>query len=286
MSFNLVKLTDEYMTRKRISFPRQAHLRPSEASVVWVDEHGIKRTAGSCLRQSYYRLTGVSGMDTDAYSEWVFALGKAVEVILVEQWKQMGIWVDNNLKFYWPEYNISGEVDCILRDPTTAELVLVECKSMYGYNAHRDICGNTKQAGKPKTSQMLQLCIYLKFLKEFFSYGKLVYYSRDDAHRAEFDIRLKEESPNCTRIYINDTPDKRFYVENILNRYTELNQYLSMNAVPAADYEWQYSDEKIEKLYEIEEIGKTKYQDWKKGKEIIGDWQCRWCQYHPICWGE
>jgi CRISPR/Cas system-associated exonuclease Cas4 (RecB family) len=286
MQYDLIKATDEHMTRKQLGFPRPIHYYPSEASVVYINNLGEKQVSGTCLRQIYFKLKGSPRADTTPYTEWIFALGKAVEQILVEQYKQMGIWVDNNVKFYWQEYNISGEVDCIIRDPIDNCMIPLEIKSFYGYQATKDLCGNAKKIGRPKTSQMLQLCVYLKYLKDIFPYGKMIYYARDSAKRAEFNIELKEESQNKTSVYVNGVKDNRFYVENILNRYVELNQYITLDTMPPADYTIQYSDEKIEKLYELEEIGEATYKNWKKGKEKIGDWQCNYCPFSGICWGE
>ena len=138
MTYNLIKATDQFMTRKRISLPRKPAWYPSEASVSWVDSNGETQIRGTCMRAAYFRYTGIFSEHRkphDAYTMWIFALGKAVEEILVEQYKQMGIWVDNNVKFYDPERNISGEVDIFLEDPETKKLIVTECKSFFGYYA-------------------------------------------------------------------------------------------------------------------------------------------------------
>jgi hypothetical protein len=44
---------------------------------------------------------------------------------------------------------------------------------------------------------------------------------------------------------------------------------------PKPEYEWSYSPERIEQLFEAKAIGKTKYTAYKKDKiKRIGDWQC------------
>ena len=56
--------------------------------------------------------------------------------------------------------------------------------------------------------------------------------------------------------------------------------------LPPAEYDWSYSATKIETLAASGEIGKVKYQDWKKkklGKDKIGDWQCAYCPYKSTC---
>lgn len=127
MAYKLVSATDAHMTRPQLGLPRGIHFYPSEASADWIDHHSIKRVAGTCMRQAWYRCTGTkTDGKADAYSEWIFALGKAVECILVEQWKQMGIWVANNVKFYEEKHNISGELDVVLSEPN-GTLFGVEC---------------------------------------------------------------------------------------------------------------------------------------------------------------
>lgn len=134
MSVNLIADTDAHMTRSGIYMPRQKSFYPSEASARWVDHHGIHRVAGNCIRQSWYRLSGkYKPAGKDPYGEWIFALGKAVEEILVEQWKQMGILVDHNVKFYDADRNISGEVDAILIEPDTKKMYCVECVTQNSY---------------------------------------------------------------------------------------------------------------------------------------------------------
>lgn len=53
---------------------------------------------------------------------------------------------------------------------------------------------------------------------------------------------------------------------------------------PRPEYEWSYTPERIEVLRQAEQIGKTKYNDYKKGKvQRIGDWQCAYCSYRDHC---
>jgi CRISPR/Cas system-associated exonuclease Cas4 (RecB family) len=199
----------------------------------------------------------------------------------------MGLWVANNVEFYWPEYNIKGELDVLIREPGDPNIIIpLEIKSCYGYNASKEIMGNKSQQGRPKTSQMLQAATYLYYFRDQIPYVKMIYYARDSADRTEFDLTLVNEGENKTRIAVNGAVDSRFYIENILSRYKQLAQYVQIQQTPPADYEYEYSEEKIEKLYSVGEIGKTKYEAWKKGKEHPGSWQCRYCGFCHICWGE
>jgi len=290
MTFNLIAATDAHMCRSKLSLPRPATFYPSEASVSWTDQHGIERTAGACLRQVWYRLTGTGDPSkTSPYSEWIFALGKAVEQILVEQYKQMGILVGNNIKFYDAKRNISGELDVVLCDPKTNELFGVEVKSFYGYNAKKEICGNTKVTGSPKTSQLLQTLIYVDLCKDLkiLDYFKLVYYSRDAADRKEFDVTVVDDN-GLTRPVIDGTVDYRFTMEDVYTRYRTLKSHLENNIVPPRDYAIAFSPEKVELLNKIGEISKTAMLEYKRNpaKNPVGDWNCRYCSYAQHCWSK
>ena len=288
MSFSLIDATDKHMTRSHVSFPRGQHFFPSEASVSWTDAHGINRCSGACMRQVWYRVTGKGeASKPDPYSEWIFALGKAVEIILVEQWKQMGIWVDNNIKFYDKEHNISGEIDVLLRDPGTSELLLAEVKSFYGYMATKDLCGNTKVVGHPKTSQLLQTLIYIDLGQKLgiLNYGKMVYYARDSASRTEFDVTIVDDGIN-RRPCVNGEIDYRFTMEDIYKRYITLAEHTYANTEPPRDYQIAWSPDKIKIMNSIGEVSKTAMADYTKNpsKNPIGDWQCRYCKFSEYCY--
>jgi Holliday junction resolvase-like predicted endonuclease len=290
--FELVKATDSYMTSQKFSLPRQRFFYPSEASVAWTDKHGVERKAGACLRSCYFRRKdGFVAGPNSAYTEWVFALGKKVEEILVEQWKRMGIWVANNVKFFDPIHGISGEMDVILQDPATNELVAVEVKSLYGYYAVRNVINGTRTVTPaPKTSQLLQTLLYVDFLKDHnISYAKLVYYARDSAARREFDISLIEDGTTGEkRPCIDGVADPRFTMNDIYSRYELLQEYLDNDVVPLPDYELAWSEEKIEERKKIGDVTKSAYEKWQKGKEQIGDWNCKpqWCPFSKYCWND
>jgi CRISPR/Cas system-associated exonuclease Cas4 (RecB family) len=287
--FNLVAQTDAWMTRKRIQRPSKGTFYPSEASAAWTDKNGVRCVSGACMRSAWYRVTGKAdegALPTDAYSEWIFALGKGVEEILVEQWKQMGLWVANNVQFYDKERNISGEADVILTDPTTGQLILIEVKSFHAYYATKEICGNRSTKGQPKTSHMMQLLIYLDQFKDTVApVGKLIYYARDSGNRAEFDVSLTEDN-GVHYPTVDGVVSHRFTLEDIYSRYAELKQHVDEDQIPLVDYQKVWESAKIEDKWKLGEISKTAYQKWQKNpdKNPIGDWQCNYCKFRNECW--
>jgi len=247
MPFNLTEATNTHMCRKKIYLPRPKSLFPSEASVQYEDQHGILRTEGTCHRQTWYRLSGLyEKASTTPYTERIFLLGKIIEQAYIEEWKQMGLWVDNNVKFYDKERNISGEVDCVMVEPETGKLFVVECKTFYGYNATKEICGNKSQAGKPKTSQMLQALIYVDvgMKQKLWDYVKLVYVARDSDACAEYDISLTEKN-GIHYPTINGVIDWRFTMEDIYERYDQLTEKLKSTTPPPRDYSAEWDAEKV-----------------------------------------
>lgn len=285
--YNLVEHTDAHMTRVQFGLPRMKSFYPSEASAVYTDSHGIKRVSGGCLRKSWYRLSGQYKADkNDAYSEWIFALGKAVEEILVEQWKQMGIWVNNNVKFYVPDKNISGELDTVLREPD-GTLFGVEVKSFAGYQATKSIMGNKSTKGKPKDSQLMQCLIYVDLCSQLgiIDYFKMIYYARDSGARREFNITLTQDGEH-KRPTVDGVVDFRFTMQDIYDRYAQLKQFASSDAPPPRDFEIVWDKDTVEMRNSIGEIAKTTYEKWKRNPQAnpIGDWQCRWCSFNKVCY--
>jgi hypothetical protein len=53
---------------------------------------------------------------------------------------------------------------------------------------------------------------------------------------------------------------------------------------PPAEYDYSYSPERIEQLFQAEEIGKTNYMKYKKGLlKKLGDFHCGYCSYLGHC---
>jgi len=291
--FNFFDFLDNHVTRLRFEPDRNMKtLYPSEASVQYHDKHGDLVTTGGCLRASYFRVTGdFEKIGHSAYTQWIFAMGNAVEQILVQQAKEAGIWVDNNVKFYDKETNISGEIDLIISEPPTGVITIAEIKSFYGYYAGRELFGNKTIKAQPRYYQMLQLLVYLSIFKDQFPYGRMAYMARDDIRRKSFKIGIHQEGENGYPV-IDGEVLRLFTVNDIMDRYKKLQGYIDRKEVPPADYELQYSDAKIndfrpKKLGGKDKISKTKYEAWQKGKlkphEYVGDFQCGYCSYRKIC---
>lgn len=288
-NYDLMKATDEHIVRPRFQAERERRFYPSEASVQIRDEHGDLVVHGGCLRASYFRLSGAfEGTPYDARTQWIFKQGDSVEAMLVEQWKQMGVWVENSVKFVDQENNISGELDAILAEPPSGQLYGVEVKSFYGYQAETQLFGNRKIKAFPKMSQLLQTLVYLNYFEESLPYFRMVYFARDSVKRRTFKIELQHEGP-VKYPKVEGEVVRSFTINDILDRYRRLQTHIDSNTVPPPDYELQFPAAKIRDYHDKGKISDSKFSKWESGKlkkhEHVGDWQCSYCRFKEVCWG-
>lgn len=71
-----------------------------------------------------------------------------------------------------------------------------------------------------------------------------------------------------------------------LDRLEKETAGLPVQYWPPAEFQWAYTPDKIELLFQRQLIGKKKYDDWKKkkkGADRIGDWQCLYCPFKKMC---
>ena len=292
MPYSLIDHTREFICRKRFRGHSSPHFYPSEASVQIVNEFGEKEVLGNCLRASYFRCVGEDGRPHSAKSQMYFLLGKAVEKMLIDEWREMGIFVANAVRFENPEYHISGELDVVLREPGTNTLFGTEIKSIAGYRADVEIFGNKHNAGKPKMNQLLQALIYAHEFRNTLAYFKMFYQERGTGDQAEFNVYSTiDERSNGTIIYtpsIDGVPLNSFTINDVYDRYKLLQDHLTQGTPPDKDFQIYYTDDVIEQRFAQKRLSKSKYQEFKKkgNKARPGDWQCfpAYCSYSHICW--
>lgn len=126
--------------------------------------------------------------------------------------------------------------------------------------------------------------IYARFkvLQGFF------YNSRMEAETLLFDRKINPPA-SIDHILLPTWEQRRDFYEAENAYYEALGaemRALPSSFWPPAEYEFDYSAEKIEKMWTLGLVAKTRYEGWKKkhkGKERIGDWQCRFCDHGFAC---
>lgn len=311
--FFLPELEDIHAARKDPYQIRRQGLYPSEASVI-IDLADRKICRGKCVRAAYYRALDIPETDpTIPETMMKAALGKWDEIGLVNRWKEMGLWVANGTKFFDKDNFVSGELDAILRHPDDPNYKIgYEVKTFYGQMATSQICGakgrrlkdggfsdkQPRKIGVPKIDQFLQAVYYshlyvtqLKLLNEF----RMFYLERGDGLRVEFRVGTElgqdgkhicwwEQIPS--KSWVTYEPGKvyqNYSIEDIHSRYQQLIKNLRERRLPAKDYKATYSPEDVEWYYKNKEISSTRYEDYIKSGEKIGDWGCSYCNYKTKC---
>lgn len=284
---DLVGLMDDHVLVRDVltSYRNRANMYPSQASVKYLHTgYGEEVVKGTCLRAVYYRCKGYEPEPFNARTMYTFACGNIVEDWFTEQIKQMGIWRGNSIKFYNNDIGLSGEIDILIEEPDTGDLVIVEMKTTAGYYSWKEIAGNASTKAKAKPAHLLQIMLYLYEYRDQVSKGVLLYFNLENKDRKQFVISLHEEDGKHYPV-IDGTMYKTFSVQDIHARYIEVQGYIDRNQLPPRDFSMEYTPEVTEQKNARGEIAKTKYDKWKKNpsKNPIGDWECSYCAYKEHC---
>lgn len=285
--WSLLEKTNNYIIRPPlIDREYSSTCYPSNASA-WVQMGQTKVLEGGCNRAAYYRMIGEPPTNQSGeYMAYILEHGKFIETFLISKWKEMGIWVNNNVKFFTEKYGfpISGEVDAFISkipgSKDVKDVCIVEIKSYYKWYKRTQL-----ETGKPSYSNLFQVMLYLDYYSEIgIKKGKLLYTARDEAKQFEFDITLRKHQGK-TYPCIDGVMDMSVTLEGILERYQDLWGKYQRREMPARDFKLIYDEKEMEERYEAGLIGKTKYNDFKKGK-TVGDFNCHYCNYTDLCWGD
>jgi hypothetical protein len=297
--FLLTAAEDRYVLESSGLRRSRPGIHPTEASVEYTLD-GRKYVAGQCLRSAYYRGMKVpktnpatSGLIHKADS------GKWNEAGLINRWKEMGLWVDNNIKFYSPSYYLSGELDAVLKNPITGKRIGYEVKSFYGYYANKNITGGKRPPvpGRPKTNQFLQALVYAWEYRNELDEYRLYYIERGDGHRVEFRVGFNELPSGEHQAWWQQIPGdywnffksekvlQPYNVEDVYRRYQKLLDVLKKKQLPAREFSDNCDADTVQWLYDNSLLGKTAYDKFKKKPESnpVCQWQCSYCGFKDRC---
>jgi hypothetical protein len=303
--FSLVAEEDNYeSTRISFSKPRPG-LYPSEASVAFTAPNGANVVLGKCMREAWYRALDIpkpSGVSVGLAMKG--SIGKQNEIARVQRWKEMGLWLDNSVKFFNRNLAVSGELDCIIRNPITSGRLGIEIKTFYGYGANRNLCGvkrekgsNKSLPGTPNDQHFLQSCVYAWDYKDDIDEYRLYYLERGDGHRIEFRVGFQELPNGTHQCYWEQIPGpywsnyqdgkvlQPYTIEDIHDRYKQLLQFLRDKKLPPKEFSLEWDAPTVEYMYSIGNVPYGSYNKWLDNPKAnpIGPWQCRYCDYRTIC---
>jgi hypothetical protein len=197
----------------------------------------------------------------DAEKLIMFSAAKMMELALVGKLQKMGLAKKGGDQFHFlierEGVPISGYTDCIFVDGTVGEV-----KSFYGDYMTRDL-----QAGKPRTSNLKQLAVYLDAVNQ--DRGKLIYMDRGSGAMYEFTL-LRE----------GDTRFKCMNIEfDLKDTYTKwrtfYDNHILRNAEPDP-FECGLYKADVETL-DWTKVSKSNISAARTGKKVIGsDMENHW----------
>jgi len=334
MAWSFINHITKYISRPRLGNQKAPTLWPSEAAIIVKNEYEEDENLGKCRRAIFFRyltdnfyfskkyshyeeIVGQiekESKDPDPYLRWIWIQGNLYEDYLLNTSKESGVYIADQTQVYIPEYNVSGKIDIIVIDPETGKLVIVEAKSVYGFNGNFVLGSpsDRKQGklGTPKSSYLMQLGLYQYWYanrNEEFGEAMLVCGARDTGKYAEYKVKVEEDSEKEDSFnyvfYAPHFPNTGPYVnsgiaiEKILSQYKYIENCLSSGTIPERDFDINFSDERIDVLYDRKQLNKSETLRYEKRKKQIeegktkinkqiqkGNWQCNFCNYSNICY--
>ena len=195
-------------------------------------------------------------------------------------------------------------------DPTKA--IGIEVKSKWGYGAKAVMQGNkssTYEHGYPQIEHLMQTALYLHTRKAFeefhdveIPYFVICYISRDNGLHKSFRVELSDGYEgriivkDMNGVEIKPKAEKsldwgvqaqtiELTIDMMRERYLQQIENLKSDTPPAREFDLRYSDEKAQKLFDMGELSKTKFNEHgKKPLAEIGDWNCSYCDWKGVCY--
>lgn len=304
------RLYDAYGNPAILSTRGRSGVHPSQASIETDTE-----VIGACHRQQYFSWFDYDKSE-DGNPDWSLAatMGEWIHTGVVDEYRRLAyetglIILSAEQSFFNKKHMISGRTDIFMMDTDTKEIFGVDIKSVGEWAGRRAM----KQ---PSMHDIMQCAIYLWEYQNTAAEGYrqidewlLLYVSRDEnwdlkkhVHGSKFKYMWQYALSFSPDGYIVVQDQKGILtnyedvtIDNILERYEELLDYVKRKELPPRDFEAQYSEEKIAALYKTDHLeykkDKQAVEKWlKKGavkgelRIIMGDGACRLCSYLKLCY--
>ena len=291
---NIIQMLEESLLSERplVSLHKkkgeEIYLHPSSAMCYSYDNKPI----GACLKQAwlYHKDAAVSNK-IDSYGIFVASSGNIWEDWLISHYKNMGIYLANNVKLVNNDLKVSCEIDILHTNPENNTREVTECKTYTGsnYYAAKELLGYKDQNPKPKDSHLLQCVKYLMILDEYdIHVVNLVYIDRSCSsffNNKQFKIYLIGKEIYYDTFYqgaLRTIHVNTFNTDSLIEKDDALLKLLDLNYVPDPDYKISYTLQDVEEKFKAGLLSKTAYSKVEKDQvqpSDMSDWQCRYCKY-------
>lgn len=262
-------LKDDQAERKEKYKDSDYRHYPSSASV----KKANGKVAGACIRQLYYRAkkepeqgqANVTGLMTAGF-------GDAIHYWLLNKYgqsKKFRLMKEAGGRFLYDPLTqeISYRLDGLVTtddDMGGLEIKTVKDDAITGTKYYDGI----KDLG-PKEDHLLQVICYMMAQPQL-KWFALVYYSRDSAYTAQFNITREGDT-----FFVDGKEIKDLNFKSVVDRWQELETFISSNTLPPRDFKvWLKADGAIQAV---------KYVN---GDRFKSDFRCMYCPYSQKCWSE
>lgn len=280
---NLLKKLDDYLGDYS-GRERKSHY-PSQASVE--TPQGI---IGKCLRAQWYSWRGVKRTNPIPVSNiWKMRIGDSIHAQIAHWLRELEFQVQEEYPFTFEHPNlqhpIRGRLDDVIVFPEVNEFYSVECKTSWSKFFTNPKDGVAKKG--PRLADLLQVLVYLSGVKDLKG-CYMLYVARDNGQRFQFYAELIEDSLG-KHIKVGDRLIRDFTFDDVIYRWAKLENFLTTEIMPPADYAFRYSPEKQDTLYG-EYLKETKAKNpqslnvWAKAH--TEDWHCAYCEFWDKCKAE
>jgi hypothetical protein len=286
--FNILEAIEKSLLKPSVlKYPRGIipTVNPSEAMVYTTS--GVP--LGTCLRQAWFNKTSAARSNPlKIYNIFVMEAGKLWESWIIEQYKNIKVYVDHSVRISKPDELVTGEIDILHINPLSGEYEISEIKQYSGANwyAAKELLGSVDKPPKPKDQNLLQCIRYLMIVSEV-NYVNLVYIDRSCTsfyNNKQFRISINAAGNPVIETYWNGSlytyVETKFSTKDILDKEKLLFEFLKQGVPPPPDYQIQYTPEEITKKYSEGALTKKAYNEFLADPSTkIGDWLCRYCPY-------
>lgn len=282
----------------------QTGFYPSSASVSIEDPVLGKTALGACLRKQWYDWYRFPGEGKETAS----SIGRS----LLGSWTHDGfqallqsiqIYTDlyiikSEHAFWKPNWKLSGRLDLLCFDKKANRYVILEIKTV---NKEFGPAGFKAQIECPKLEYILQGTCYYYSYEELNPRVIILYVNLMAGQNIDFLFEFElliPKDPDANIAISNGSKITQFpeiTMNKIVQRWVELENYITNKQLPPRDFWPEFTDEQIVSLYYADALSyKAEYEVVKKwlakgandklempyGK---GSKQCSWCPYVNLC---
>lgn len=293
--YNIVEAINDNLMREPVlksidKKPSQGYYLSPSSAMCYSKEDGS--AIGSCIKKVWLDKKGYPrSRPITIYNQYQFQTGLLWEDWLIKQYKEIGIYRDNNVKLIDNDLKLSGELDLLHINPTNNNLEFTECKTYNGsnYQVAKELLGSDIAIPKPKDQHLLQVVSYLMVVRRYnINVGNLLYIDKSQSkvyNHKQFKIYLegtKIKYDTLFRSVLVTQEEDRFDTESLKEKNEACIKLLDLDYIPEPDYKIQYNMEEFEQAYKRGEVSKYKYESVLKGNAYLedqGHWQCAYCPY-------